>query len=125
MLSGVGCRSRVEAYLDRSFPGCIHVGLCVCGGGGGGIFTPWRSIIFVVVTDILMLLLLLFSPSSSTKMFLNGGLAASIGSLLCSAWVACDNMIVLIHLAEKSGKSSYGQVWCCVVWCAMWCHVWC
>lgn len=43
-------------------------------------------------------------------MFLNGGLAAGVASLICAAWVACDNMIVLIHLAEKTGKNSYGQV---------------
>ncbi|CAN0383525.1 unnamed protein product [Ectocarpus fasciculatus] len=43
-------------------------------------------------------------------MFQNGGLAASMVSLLCAAWVACDNMIVLIRVAEKTGKNSYGQV---------------
>eukprot|EP00752_Nemacystus_decipiens_P005590 g5059.t1 len=49
---------------------------------------------------------ILYTP----KMFLNGGLAASVATLLCAAWVACDNMIVLIHLAEKTGKNSYGQL---------------
>eukprot|EP00903_Cladosiphon_okamuranus_P012701 g11875.t1 len=49
---------------------------------------------------------ILYTP----KMFLNGGLAAGMASLMCAAWVACDNMIVLILLAEKSGKNSYGQL---------------
>ncbi|CAM9976758.1 unnamed protein product [Pylaiella littoralis] len=49
---------------------------------------------------------ILYTP----KMFLNGGIAASVVTLLCSAWVACDNMIVLIHLAEMTGKNSYGQL---------------
>lgn len=43
-------------------------------------------------------------------MFQNGGIAAAVVTLLIAAWVACDNMIVLIRLAEKTGKSSYGQV---------------
>ena len=37
-------------------------------------------------------------------------MAAAVVTLFIAAWVACDNMIVLIHLAEKTGKSSYGQV---------------
>ncbi|CAN0022570.1 unnamed protein product, partial [Ectocarpus fasciculatus] len=41
---------------------------------------------------------ILYTP----KMFQNGGLAASMVSLLCAAWVACDNMIVLIRVAEKT-----------------------
>ncbi|CAB1101522.1 unnamed protein product [Ectocarpus sp. CCAP 1310/34] len=49
---------------------------------------------------------ILYTP----KMFQNGGLTASILSLLCAAWVACDNMIVLIRVAEKTGKNSYGQL---------------
>lgn len=44
------------------------------------------------------------------QMFRNGGMAAAVVTLLIAAWVACDNMIVLIRLAEKTGKSSYGQV---------------
>lgn len=42
-------------------------------------------------------------------MFRNGGLAAGIGTLLIAAWVSCDNMMVLINLAEKTGKRSYAQ----------------
>lgn len=57
-------------------------------------------------------------------MFLNGGLAASVVTLLCAAWVACDNMIVLIHLAEKTGKNSYGQVWYAMVCHGMVWEVW-
>ncbi|CAN0305333.1 unnamed protein product [Ectocarpus sp. 6 AP-2014] len=49
---------------------------------------------------------ILYTP----KMFQNGGLTASMLSLLCAAWVACDNMIVLVRLAEKTGKNSYGQL---------------
>ena len=43
-------------------------------------------------------------------MFANGGVFAAVVTLLIAAWVACDNMIVLIKLAEYTGKKSYGQV---------------
>lgn len=43
-------------------------------------------------------------------MFANGGVFAAVVTLLIAAWVACDNMIVLIKLAEYTGKNSYGQV---------------
>eukprot|EP00904_Undaria_pinnatifida_P013061 jgi/Undpi1/8886/HiC_scaffold_25.g11348.m1 len=43
-------------------------------------------------------------------MFANGGVFAAVVTLLIAAWVACDNMIVLIKLAEYTGKNSYGQL---------------
>lgn len=51
-------------------------------------------------------------------MFRNGGLAAAAATLLVVAWVSCDNMIVLVHLAEMTGRNSYGQVG--VLACGMW-----
>lgn len=44
------------------------------------------------------------------QMFHNGGLFASVITLLVAAFVACDNMIVLIRCAEFTGKHSFGQV---------------
>lgn len=44
------------------------------------------------------------------QIFANGGLGAASVTLLISAWLACDNMMVLIECAELTGKTSYGQV---------------
>lgn len=52
----------------------------------------------------------IMSRARTMQMFHNGGILAATVTLLTSALVACDNMVVLLQCAEYTGKNSFGQV---------------